>query len=184
LYILDYVTGKKQMFLDIKTNVHYRYHAKETPVSTHPYTQPQIAQAVHQAVCTHTGTDGLRCCRFYAVTGLLLLRYLGHERAVPQSGMLGLQPDPADTRWLAMDPAKGLIGEPHCWVALPDGEPDLHPGHANVQLIDFAARHYARYVEDSQVVSGAASPRPTTCGATRGTCRPGSCSRAWSVPTS
>jgi hypothetical protein len=43
-------------------------------VSTHPYTQPQIAQAVHQAVCTHTGTDGLRCGRFYAITGLLLLR--------------------------------------------------------------------------------------------------------------
>jgi hypothetical protein len=121
------------------------------------YGKAQIAEAVHHAVCQHTGTDGFGYCRWYAACGWLLLQSLGYEKAVLQSGRLSLHPDPNDpTLWIEMDPSHGVIGELHCWVVLPDENlpPGRHRMGQNVQVIDFAARHYRSYVERTPMLGG------------------------------
>jgi hypothetical protein len=74
------------------------------------YTKEQIADAVHHAVCAHSGSDGFGHCRLYAVAGWLLLQHLDYRNVVPQAGRLSLMPDPSDpTLWLEMEPAFGLL---------------------------------------------------------------------------
>lgn len=114
------------------------------------YTNEQIADAVHHAVCAHTGSDGFGHCRLYAVAGWVLLQRLGYRNVVPQAGRLSLMPDPADpTLWLDMDPAFGLLGEIHCWLVIPPGKPapGQHEMSGDMQVVDFAARHYRSYAE-------------------------------------
>jgi hypothetical protein len=116
----------------------------------------RIANAVHHAVCT-LFPDPARACRWYAVTGWLLLVSIGYELAVPQSGRLALQPDPDDPEgWFEMDPSHNQLGEVHCWVALPKGlpGPGLHKAGQDVELIDFSARNYARLVQECARIPG------------------------------
>jgi hypothetical protein len=116
----------------------------------------RIAQAVHNAVVRYTGGDGFQHCRLYAVTGWLLLSSLGCDRTVLQAGRITLVPDPDSPDGFEMDPSHGVLGEIHCWLALPDQTPPpgRHEVADNVQLIDFAARFYRRYCEDLPSVNG------------------------------
>lgn len=119
------------------------------------YTHEQIADAVHHAVCDHSGSDGFGHCRLYAVAGWVLLQHLGYRNVVPQAGRLSLMPDPFDpTLWLEMDPGFGLLGEIHCWLVIPPTKPapGQHEMSGDVQVVDFAARHYRSYVERLPVI--------------------------------
>lgn len=112
------------------------------------HTKFQISEAVHRGVCRHGGTDGRGHCRWYALGGFLLLRFLGMDVHI-QTGALNLQPDPDDpTLWIQMDPSSGILGEFHCWLASPVegviGGDRMKAG----TVIDFSSRHFARYVED------------------------------------
>jgi hypothetical protein len=100
----------------------------------------RIANAVHSAVQTYTDSDGFQHCRLYCLTGWLLLLGMGYERTVMQAGRLVIAPDKDDeTNCFEMNPEYGVLGEIHCWLALPDQqlEPGRHHLGENVQLIDF-----------------------------------------------
>jgi hypothetical protein len=116
----------------------------------------RIAQAVHNAVQSYSVTDGIHHCRLYAVTGWLLLSYLGYDKTVLQAGRLTIVPDPNSPDCFEMDPSHGVLGEIHCWLALPDQTPapGRHELADNVQLLDFSARFYRRYCEDLPSLNG------------------------------
>ena len=118
-----------------------------------PLVRDRIAEAVHQAVCEFTGSDGFGLCMLYSVAGMGVPSAFNH-RLYPQAGTLGVLIDPPDY-WMVMD-AEGFEpsvgGEFHCWLGGPSSSGD-------VELIDFSARHYKRYcgglidVTDFDVVS-------------------------------
>jgi hypothetical protein len=104
-------------------------------------TPPEIyAEAVHRAVCEVRGGDGFGQCFYYAQAGHGLLSLTNHAPNYVQAGSLYLQPNPQDpTYWRACVPeAHGVDrGEFHCWLASESGV-----------FIDFASRHFRRWVEE------------------------------------
>ena len=130
-------------------NQHARRPATTMKMFGKTYTRQQVAEAVHQGVRQYTGSDGRSHCRLYALGGFMLLGHMGIEAHI-QCGSLNVQPDPDDpTLWITMDPASGILGEFHCWLASPDRQ--LMPGGNFVSsgsIIDFSTRHLSRYVED------------------------------------
>jgi hypothetical protein len=111
-------------------------------------------------VCAYTGGSGFRRCRWYTLCGWLLLYHLGYTTATVQAGRLALQPDPTDpTLWIEMDPSQGVLGEIHCWIAVPGADlpPGRHEMTSAVEVVDFTARHYADYVAQARLEDGSAA---------------------------
>ncbi|QDV37600.1 hypothetical protein [Tautonia plasticadhaerens] len=129
-----------------------RPHTKNIPsLSPIPYPadQAQIAEAAHRAVCEVTGTDGFGKCLAYAVAGYALLGDAGY---MIQAGTLTIVADPsnpAGAGLIRMDASNGGFdrGEYHAWLA-------RQVGH-RVEVVDLAARHYRRYVNEVNPVSDA-----------------------------
>src|SRR4051812_11848077 len=74
-----------------------------------PLVRDRIAEAVHQAVCEFTATDGFGHCILYSVAGMALLGCVFDHTTYIQAGTLGVLLDPADDYWMVMD-AAGIRG--------------------------------------------------------------------------
>ena len=106
-----------------------------------------IAEAVHNAICETTHSDGTCFCLYYAVTGCLLARDVFGKPYLPQAGTLILNCDSESNKVIAMEPeSDGLEGgEFHCWFSLPDSGA---PGTLSTasEIVDLTSRHYETYV--------------------------------------
>jgi len=120
----------------------------------------RFAEAVHQAVCEVTGSDGFGHCALYARAGAVAAAMVtGRDDYVVNAGRLtagtgARDPDDGDTELcLGMDPAlSGYSGrEFHAWIlrrpaAAPSGvllqaDPDT------VEVADLSMRHYKAMAE-------------------------------------
>jgi hypothetical protein len=104
------------------------------------------AEAVHRAVRTVAGDDGLGHCDLYALAGFALLPAITGLRFVPQVGSFAALVDPPDG-WFQIFAENGGLDrrEYHCWLGLP-GPPTrcLAPGITRCgvcQIVDFSLRH-------------------------------------------
>ena len=105
----------------------------------------RIADAVHNAVCEFTGTDGVGQCDLYVSTGWYLLRKHTNLWVMPQAGTIGILADPPDV-WYVMDGRNYQNGEIHCWLTAHHTRPPEGDYHGEFTFIDFSSRHYASYL--------------------------------------
>jgi hypothetical protein len=151
----------------------------------------RIAHVVHRAVCEATGTDGYRCCHYYAAVGAVLLMVITRREYVAQAGSVYLAGDPDDPkRCLSMVCEAGSYdNEFHSWIVGPVDLP-RRPGRYDTPAanwIDLSARHFARFFGDNSFLRpGYPAPPawrrpPTTCGRPRRSCPAGSstCPTRW-----
>lgn len=110
------------------------------------------AEAVHRAVCTVTGDDGLGHCDLYALAGYALLPAITGLGFMPQVGSFTALVDPP-TGWFQICAEHGGMarGEYHCWLGLPgQAEGPLEQGvtrYSVGQLVDFGLRHVRAMVK-------------------------------------
>ena len=112
-----------------------------------PAIRDHIAEAVHRAVCRHTGTDGLGFCHHYAVGGHGLLRRVFKKELHLQAGSLHILLDDDSDLTTSMDGSNWRNGELHIWLANQDAA-------GRYEIVDFAARHYRAYHEQLPRVCG------------------------------
>jgi hypothetical protein len=108
----------------------------------------EITEAVHTAVCTVTGSDGMGHCLAYAATGMSLLRLLHSDEWIVQAGSAYILADPPDGYFCfeAFHSGSLALGEFHCWLAR-----GTVTGQAPTTLVDFTARHYARMIDEFSI---------------------------------
>lgn len=111
----------------------------------------RIAEAVHEAVCQVSQTDGCGRCLYYALAGAMLLNRVTKRLFVPQVGGLSIQTSPPDG-WYGVDmsaqgdPIQSFYdGDFHCWIAeVPEGGTEPGSRQRCKALIDLSSRHYDR----------------------------------------
>lgn len=119
----------------------------------------RIAEAVHEAVCHVTGSDGFGHCALYARAGAVVASVITGTEYVVNAGRLEAgtgTPDPEDAStelYLGMDPAlSGHSGrEFHAWfIRRPPGTAQgvlLTADPDTVEVADLAVRHYRAMAE-------------------------------------
>lgn len=111
-----------------------------------------IAEAVHDAVCAFSKSDGFGLCQLYTIAGYMLLGALDGPQWVMQAGSAWILADPPDG-WCCYDATTRdalARGEFHCWLAK-QGPTKASPPAA---FVDFSARHFHRWVDHLQVIGG------------------------------
>jgi hypothetical protein len=111
-----------------------------------------IAEAVHDAVCTFSRSDGFRLCQLYTVAGYMLLSHIDGPKWVMQAGSAWMLADPPDGWWYydAGTPYALERGEFHCWLAKQGATKDSPPA----AFVDFSSRHFHRMIDQMLVVGG------------------------------
>lgn len=109
-----------------------------------------IAEAVHDAVCAFSHSDGFGACQLYAVAGYALLSKIDGPQWIMQAGSAWMLADPPDGWWLydAGSPDAWERGEFHCWLAKQGATPEGPPA----AFVDFTSRHLRRTVEQMATV--------------------------------
>lgn len=117
-----------------------------------------IAKVVHHAVCEFHQDDGLGHCAHYAVGGAMLISALTKQIYMPQCGSLYVSGDPDDPNLcMSMQAQDGGLhaGEFHTWIVGPLD--NVKPGPRQIpdemEIVDFAARHFRRWGESARTLS-------------------------------
>ena len=107
-----------------------------------------VAEAVHQAVCEYTGTDGCQRCMYYALTGSWLLSQITGRSHMPQVGSLRFLAEPPDG-WIEIDIKRSgdtinsvYDGQFHAWIATCSTGSPKDP-----TFIDLTTRHFKKLSE-------------------------------------
>jgi hypothetical protein len=106
-----------------------------------------IAEAVHDAVCTFTQSDGFGLCHLYAVAGYTLLTQMAGPQWTMHAGSMWLAADPPDG-WCYFNAGRPHAferGDFHCWLV----QHGPAKGDPPAACVDFTARHFRRWVEQS-----------------------------------
>lgn len=129
---------------------------REAPGGSGKISRARIAQAVHEAVCEVTGTDGYGHCVMYAQAGALTASVLTGRDYVLQAGAavvftgdvngygeLALHVDPAGSEWNGQRGGREN-NELHCWLTrrpaeVPGSAVPATPGD---EVADFSLRHW------------------------------------------
>jgi hypothetical protein len=112
-----------------------------------------VAEAVHEAVCAFSQSDGYGRCQLYTVAGCILLTNVDGPGWYMQAGSAWILADPPDGFWHydATQPLALARGEFHCWLA----KEGATKGGPPAAFVDFSARHFHRTVNEMN----AAGPR-------------------------
>jgi len=103
----------------------------------------RISDAVHQAVCEVTDSDGSGQCIYYAHAGQGLLRWLGIESYV-QAGRHAVVVH--GDYCIGTGEAVSVIGgDFHCWLSRPLRPVTGIEYRGPMEYVDFTARHYQWY---------------------------------------
>lgn len=110
-----------------------------------------VAEAIHNAVVSVSGTTGRRLCMLYAHTAAIVARCITPDPPpyVVVIGSLGVQAAPSGA-WITHTRESGDF---HAWVAA------LHPNE-QVELIDLTARHYRSAATELGATWKMAEPSP------------------------
>jgi hypothetical protein len=147
------------------------------PATRRTADKARIAEAVHQAVCEVTGTDGLGQCIAYAWSGAAIAEMLTGRTHYMQAGSCFVYCADADDDgapyWLGLGPGDGYTsagaGDLHAWfIEMPAGGGPAAPGerrqvaHGELTLADLTLRHFRRQA-DLQGVPWDREPLPAYC---------------------